>query len=289
MERRLAVAAKREQKQKLEKFKTQGLPGEFGGMEALENEPPVNWLIPGWLASRELTGIYGKGGTMKSFIALGWSLQLAYDGKKVLYVAAEGTSGLRSRVDAWRAKHNFMAEYATGWNYYNANVLVDQEEQLEQWAFVLYKHLGKKQELDLIVIDTLARNFMGDENSAKEMGMFVEGCETIRRSFDTAVLIIHHEGVTTGRDRGSPALRNSTFAMFKTSDPRAGEAGSSVAFKCDRMKDAVMPDETRIHFDTIDLDVDAHGEVYQSSQAMRTFPPRKQSVKRKRPARRRKK
>lgn len=273
----------------LDRFKSEGLSGEFGGMEALENEPPVNWLIPGWLAAREVTAMYGKGGTMKSFIALGWSLQLAYDGKRVLYVAAEGTSGLRSRVDAWRAKHRQMAEYAKTWGYYNANVLIDQEKPLVMWAHGLAHFLvgekklkeGVKPELDLIIIDTLARNFMGDENSAKEMGQFVEGCETLRRSFDAAVLVIHHEGITTGRDRGSPALRNATFAMFKTSDPREGESGSSVKFACDRMKDAAMPDEVRLHFDTVALDVDAHGEVYQSSQAMRTFPPKKPSVKRK--------
>lgn len=277
---------------KLEKFKAEGLPGEFGGMEALENEPPINWLIPGWLAAREVTGLYGKGGTMKSFIALGWSLQLAYEnGKKILYVAAEGTSGLRSRVDAWRAKHNQMAEYADGWNYYNANVLIDQEKPMVMWAHALAHFLvgekklkeGVKPELDLIIIDTLARNFMGDENSAKEMGQFVEGCETLRRSFNAAVLVIHHEGVTTGRDRGSPALRNATFAMFKTGDPRESDSGAaSILFKCDRMKDAATPDETRVHFDPISLDTDAHGEVYQSSLAMRWFPPKKHAVKRKR-------
>lgn len=268
---------------KLDRFKSEGLSGEFGGMEALENEPPVNWLLPGWLAARELTCIYGKGGTMKTYIALGWSLQLAYEGgKKILYIAAEGTSGLRSRVDAWRAKHNQMADYAAGWNYYNANVLIDQERPMVTWAHALYHYLGDSNELDLIIIDTLARNFMGDENSAKEMGQFVEGCETLRRSFNAAVLVIHHEGITTGRDRGSPALRNATFAMFKTSDPRASDSGAaSILFKCDRMKDAATPDETRIHFDPISLDVDAHGEVYQSSLAMRWFPPKKHAVKRK--------
>jgi len=268
-------------KPKLERFKSEGLAGEFGGMTALENEPPVNWLLPGWLAGNELTCIYGKGGTLKSYIALGWSLQLASDGKKVLYIAAEGTSGLRSRVDAWRAKHNWMAEVIPTWSYYNANVLIDQDQQLVQWAHALYHYLGESNEIDLIIIDTLARNFMGDENSAKEMGQFVEGCETLRRSFNAAVLVIHHEGITTGRDRGSPALRNATFAMFKTSNVRENASGASVNFACDRMKDAKVPDEVRLNFDLIDLDVDAHGEVYQNSLAMRWFPPRKKSIKRK--------
>jgi hypothetical protein len=273
---------------KLARYKVEGLPGKFGGMVALENEPPVNWLIPGWLAANEITGIYGKGGTFKSYIALGWSLQLAADGKKVLYIAAEGTSGLRSRVDAWRAHHKMINKEFPTWHYYNANVLVDQEEQLQAWAFGLAKYLGntKDPELDLVIIDTLARNFLGDENSAKEMGMFVEGAESIRRSLNAAVLVIHHEGITTGRDRGSPALRNATFAMYKTANPRISDTGASVQLTCDRMKDAAMPDEVRVYFDLISLDVDAHGEVFQSSQAMRMFPPQKKSVKRK-PKRRR--
>lgn len=269
--------------------KTEGLPGKFGGLIELENEPPVNWLIPGWLAARELSCIYGKGGTLKSYIALGWSLQLAFEGKEVIYVAAEGTSGLRSRVDAWRAHHS-KHDHVKGWHYYNANVYVDQEQQLQQWAYGLAAHMhtererkeeGKEPKLDLVIIDTLARNFLGDENSAKEMGMFVEGCESIRRSLDTAVLVIHHEGITTGRDRGSPALRNATFAMFKTHDPREARSGASVGFKCDRMKESALPDETRLHFDLIDLDVGQHGEVYQNSLAMRWFPPRKKAVPRK--------
>jgi putative DNA primase/helicase len=261
----------------------EGLSGDFGGIAELEREPPVNWLIPGYLAARELTCIYGKGGTLKSYTALGWSLQLACAGKRVLYVAAEGTSGLRSRVDAWRAKHSKWEDIPC-WHYFNSNVYVDQEKPLVMWANGLYHYLGGKKgkgdQLDLIIIDTLARNFLGDENSAKEMGMFVEGCETLRKSFNTAVLVIHHEGITTGRDRGSPALRNATFAMFKTSNPRFSDNGNaSVQFECDRMKDAAQPDELRIQFDLMHLDVDEQGEVYQSSLAMRWFPPK---VKRKR-------
>ena len=266
---------------KLPKHKTHGLSGEFGGIARLEEEPPVNWLIPGYLAAKELTCFYGQGDTIKSFIALGLSLQLAYYGNKTeLYVAAEGASGLRSRVDAWRAKFSAREdEELSTWHYYNANVWVDMDDVLEQWARALYDYLGKSEHVDLVVIDTLSRNFLGDENSAKEMGMFVEGCETIRRSFDTAVLVIHHEGKTTGRDRGSPALRNAMFAMYKTSDVRKSKNGASVKLSCDRMKDAAQPDEVRVAFDLQTLDVKETGEVYQSSHAMRRFPPPKKRSK----------
>jgi hypothetical protein len=273
----------------MDKFKSSGLAGEFGGIAALENEPPVNWLLPGYLAARELSCIYGKGGTLKSFIGIGWSLQLAALDKSVLYIAAEGTSGLRSRVEAWRAQHSWLHKDIPNWHYYNANVHVDQEKPLEMWAHGLVNYLYTEAErkrsrwephIDLIVVDTLARNFLGDENSAKEMGQFVEGCETLRRSLNAAVLVIHHEGITTGRDRGSPALRNATFAMFKTGNLRESGHGASISFECDRMKDAKAPDEVRIQFDEVALDVSAVGKVYQSSLAMRQFPA-KRKVRRK--------
>ena len=261
-----------------------GLPGAFGGMAELEKEPPVTWLIKDWLAAREISCIYGQGGTFKSYIALGWTLQLSlYKNVHTLYVAAEGTSGLRSRVDAWMAAHGRLGEYMKTWHYYNANVHVDDHNSVGLWLNAMEEYFRSKRgefsiKADsprLIVVDTMARNFQGDENSAKEVGMFIEGCEHLRRELDTSILIIHHMGVTTGRERGTAALRNATFAMFKTSNPKHnGMGGGSVELTCDRMKDATMPEEVRCYFDTVDLDVNSVGEVHRRSQAMRNFPPR---------------
>ena len=253
-----------------------GLPGKFGGMRELENEPPVEWLIKDWLASNELTVLYGKGGSFKSYIALGWSLQLARADVPSLYIAAEGTSGLRSRVDAWMASRKLLGEYLNSWHYYNANIHLDDSENVGVWMSKLADYLKKRDRLRLIIVDTLARNFSGDESSPKEMGSFIEGCEYLRREFGAAILVIHHMGVATGRERGSEALRNATFAMFKTSDARHNDlGGGSVLLECDRMKDAPQPEEVRIHFDTVALDTDQYGEVMGISQAMRHFPPKK--------------
>lgn len=75
------------------------------GADELGQFPPVEWLIPGWLAARQLTGIYGEGGTYKSFVALTMALQLAVRGRTVVYIAAEGMSGLRGRVLAWQIEN----------------------------------------------------------------------------------------------------------------------------------------------------------------------------------------
>lgn len=253
-----------------------GLPGKFGGMEDLEKEPPVEWLIKDYLASNELTVMYGKGGSFKSYIALGWTLQLACIKVPSVYIAAEGTSGLRARVDAWMASHRLGGSYLDNWHYYNANVHIDDDEVLGVWMEGMRTYLKDRPEVKLIVVDTLARNFTGDESSPKEMGMFIEGCERLRREFGAAILVIHHMGVATGRERGSEALRNATFAMYKVSNAQHNDrGGGSVLLECDRMKDAPMPDEVRIYFDTVALNVDQYGEVMAMSQAMRKFPPRK--------------
>lgn len=258
--------------------KVGGLAGSFGGLSDLENEPPVTWLIKGWLAAREISVIYGQGGTFKSYVALGWTLQLAVlRGVPTLYIAAEGTSGLRSRVDAWLAARNLLGSKQaelSPWFYYNAGVHIDDPNARGMWTQAAAQHC-KGQRPQLVVIDTLARNFAGDESSPKDMGAFVEGCEYLRRELDTAVLVVHHMGVKTDRERGTGALRNATFAMFKTGDPRYNDrGGGSVEVSCDRMKDAPMPDGVRVQFDTVALDVSSHGEVMQLSQAMRIFPPR---------------
>lgn len=266
-------------------IETSGLSGKFGGIADLENEPPVSWLLKGWLAARELSCIYGQGGTFKSYIAQGWSLGLASKSVPVLYIAAEGTSGLRSRVDAWCAARKVLQPDDLPWMYYNAGIHLDEDKQRGMFLGALNAYQRDRKmdtEPELVVVDTLARNFSGDENQAKDMGLFVEGCDALRRELDAAVLVVHHMGVSTGRERGTAALRNATFAMFKTSSPAYNSrGGGSVKLECDRMKDAPMPKDVRVYFDTVALDADEHGDVHQLSQAMRSWPPRKKQKTRK--------
>ena len=54
----------------------------------------------------------------------------------------------------------------------------------------------------LIILGTLARCFGGsDENAAKDMGAFIQGCDTSKAVTQTSVLIVHHSG--KGQERGA--------------------------------------------------------------------------------------
>jgi hypothetical protein len=240
-------------------------------MADLHNEPTVDWLIPGWLPARELSCVWGQPGSFKSFLAQNWSLQLAASERLAVYVAAEGTSGLAIRVAAWNAiNHRDPQRDDPMWCYMPSNVNVHELESRRRFMRDLEDYLGGTP--DLVVLDTMARNFVGgDENSAKDVGQFVEGAEEIRRGLDTAVLVIHHAGLTTGRERGTAALRAATFAMFQCSDLKQTRHGMSVKVECDRMKDAEKPDAVRVDFRKASMGGE-FGDVMKTSFAMRQFP-----------------
>jgi AAA domain len=217
--------------------------------EDLGRFPPVEWWIRGWLAKGELHGFYGKGGTFKSFVALDWACHLAAAGHPVVYIVAEGASGTKARIAAWKK--------ASGVEELAALRLMPSSVRLQDVDSVATFIAALKSQLDgagpaLIVVDTLARNFVGgNENSPEEMGLFVEGCERVRRAFDCAVLVIHHTTVDGKRERGTEALRNATFAMHKFTRSQFPLLGVTVS--CDRMKDARPPVDVALAPEEIDV------------------------------------
>jgi hypothetical protein len=117
------------------------------------------------------------------------------------------------------------------------NVNLHDEAAVTAWLEAATLQLKPKRPI-LVVVDTLARNFVGgSEKDAKDMGLFVEGCERVRRTLRCAVLVIHHTTKEGDTERGTESLRNASFAMFKTS----GKRGFSVTLHCDRMKEVAAP------------------------------------------------
>ena len=63
----------------------------------------------------------------------------------------------------------------------------------------------------LVVIDTLARAMVGNENAPEDMGAFVAACGQIREATETNVLIVHHCGKDMAKGaRGQSGLRAAT-------------------------------------------------------------------------------
>jgi RecA-family ATPase len=152
-------------------------------LDEIENLPPLEWLIEELLPARGLAVLYGAPKLGKSFLALDWALSVAA-GKRwlgrmvrkgdVVYIYAEGVSGLRSRTAAWAAEHG---QKPPGFRVLPIALSVPNSK--DRAAFVAAIR-ATCTEPRMIVIDTLARNFgPGDENNQQDMNGFVQGCDAL--------------------------------------------------------------------------------------------------------------
>ena len=89
----------------------------------------------------------------------------------------------------------------------------------------------------LIVVDTLARCFVGgDENSAQDMGQFIDGVDKLRKETGAAVVILHHpvkrQRKGGANERGSGALRGAADTMITLAKHQ-----SPLRLTCEKQKD----------------------------------------------------
>jgi len=168
----------------------------------------------------ETTGvIFGPSGDGKSFVALCISLCVAtgrfWNGHKVktmglvLYLAGEGRNGLTRRLHAWH-KNNGDCELPL-FHLSQRTISLDGKGAADVIAEgrELAERLGVP--IVLIVVDTLARHMVGDENSTKDMSAFVSAVDMVRETFrGSSAIIIHHTGndaEKNHRSRGSSSLK----------------------------------------------------------------------------------
>lgn len=205
----------------------------------VEQLPDPKWLVEQILPASSLAVLYGAPGVGKTFLALDIALSIAsakaWAGHgtipgAVVYVMAEGVTGLPKRLKAWCVARD-VSEVARVYS-------VPDAPQLEQVMDVEYlvKDLRAKipEPISLVIIDTLARCFVGgDENSAKDVGKLIAGADRLRKALDCAVLLVHHTTKKGDSERGSSALRGAPETMISV------ESVSGVmTVTCEKQKDA---------------------------------------------------
>ncbi len=205
--------------------------------------PPPTWLIDNILVDGGISSLYGPPESTKSFMAIDMALCIAtgtpWHGRAVqrgfvLYIAAEGGPGIGKRVRAWLQHHNIPATKANvGWLIESLAVYGDSED-LDTLMHRIEHEVD--QQPKLIVIDTLARCFDGDENQQEDMGRFVAGMDRLRHEYASAILTIHHTNLSGDRERGNTALRGGTDTMLSIERDKTGNR--EVILSCTKQKDA---------------------------------------------------
>jgi predicted transcriptional regulator len=208
-------------------------------LDDLAQLPPTTWLVHERIPADSLTLLYGASESGKSFIALHWALTIALRNpeRAVVYVAPEGGSGYQRRAAAWLEHWKkpvpknllFIRSAPRLGDTADLNELIN--------AIVPYQPI-------FTVLDTLARCAVElDENSAKDMGIFIEACDKIRRATGSAVMPVHHSGKDARSGaRGSSALRAAVDMAHEV--VRDDEL---VTLSCDKSKDIAKPDPIYLH------------------------------------------
>jgi RecA-family ATPase len=206
---------------------------------ALRNLPPPQWLVDGIIPDKGLTFLYGQRGKGKSFVTLDAALHIASGSKwlgrdtksgGVIYCAGEGLAGYGVRVEGWSRQHPSLDV-----GNFRLMPLVPNfrdEKEVAKLARTIKQNLG---DAKLIIIDTVARAIPGaEENSSKDMGLFVAACDAIRQTCGVAVIGVHHSGKDDERGmRGSSALEGAGDAVIHLKRLE----GNLVEIASDKMKD----------------------------------------------------
>ena len=222
--------------------------------DEVERLPPPEPLA-GPLIANTLATLTAHPGNGKTFVALDLALTVASGGTwlgefgvrrgPVVYVVAEGGSGVAQRIRAWK-QHRGLEGNAGVYFVMRAVNLLDPSEVVE--------FLGRLGTLErspvLIVFDTLARCMVGaEENSAKEMGSVVAALDSVRVATGGTVLALcHPPRKKSNSPRGSSALEGAADTML-----HLAKSGDQLRLSCEKQKDAAASAKIGMHLRPISL------------------------------------
>lgn len=224
-------------------------------------------LLGRLLNAEEFVTVLGKFGTYKSFVVAAWSYAVAtgqpWSGHAVpspvpvVYVAAEGRSGMRKRVRALERRYGMKVPPGM-LTVIPRPTRLNNEDEIEGLRAVVEAKGAK-----LVILDTWHRMTPGlDENSSKDMGFAVDVALGLRDDFGATVVAAHHTGYSQKHGRGQSSIEDDGDASFLI---KLGKGGAD-----DEDRDPRVP-RTLIHRKVkdgetlesmrLELTVDEHGDA----------------------------
>ncbi len=183
----------------------------------LLRRPDPTWLVHGVLQSNTNSCLSAPQRSFKSFLTLDIALSVATGRRwcerdviqgNVVYVCAEGASGMKARLLAWCNDKGI--DPPTSLHFIDDAVQPTEEKDRAD----LRKSLGELKPV-LIILDTLSLCALGlEENASKDMNLFMDGVKKIQDQTGAHVLLVHHHS-KAGGSRGSTAIPAAVQSEFE--------------------------------------------------------------------------
>lgn len=180
-------------------------------------QPPPRPIVAGLLQFDSESWLIGEPGSKKSFVALDLAGHIAtgqsWQGRRVeqatvVMIIAEGAGGTGPRITAWEARYGAIGE--------RMHILPRPVQARDSVAWAVLAQACWRLGAGLIVLDTQARVTVGlEENSATDMGVFIDAVRMMREATGACVLTVHHTGRHGGDARGSSAIDGAQTTELK--------------------------------------------------------------------------
>jgi RecA-family ATPase len=245
-------------------------PTKFQGMDP----PPRSWIVPEWIPFGVVTGLYGDGGVGKSLIAqqlqTATALGSAWLGLPVMRAASLGVYCEDDDDELWRRQCAINADYGIDHEELNAMRWVSRLGEDNLLMTFTRNGVGEltkfhKQVLEtaidlrirLVIIDTVADTFGGNENDRSQVRQFVQrALGQIALKIDGSLICCAHPsrtGLSTGSgDSGSTGWNNAfrSRIYLRNPEPNPNEPPDPMARIIERKKAnyASRNDEIKLHW-----------------------------------------
>jgi hypothetical protein len=177
----------------------------------LLNRPRPAWLLPDFVQERGSVLLYGPPKSFKTTVVLDAAMHIATgaagwgrepcEPREVIYVAGEAAENVALQAELWCAARGLNLDDYPLHIFGLMPPIIASPDKAKQ-MIDLWAAAGVNP--DFVVLDTAAKALRGmNENDSRDVGMFADFVDTMRRTLNCAVLAIHHSPKEGGGPRGS--------------------------------------------------------------------------------------
>lgn len=222
--------------------------------------PERDYVVKGLISPGELSVFWGPPKSGKSFFVSHITYAIAQGrsvfgrrvkAAKVLYVSAEGESGVKGRARALEDRYKTTPDFLVIAQPIN---LLDPGADIESLISIINKHLAA-----VVILDTLARVLAGgDENASQDMGTVIRHIDRIRHETGAHVIVVHH-GTKSGSNgpRGHGSLLGAADLVVEITKSDSGLRVATVTHAKDDPDGAGMA----FQLDIVELGIDIDGDT----------------------------
>lgn len=235
----------------------------------MEAGEPSRDFVEGLLTEGAVSVIYGASNVGKSFwvldlaahVATGkpWGdAELEVDQGAVVYVALEGTGGMRNRIEAMK-RQDIIEPGSPFYVCFSPVSLLDATHGPKLAETVKAAAAQAKMPCKLVVLDTLARAMAGgNENAGEDMTAAVATIDLVKQATGAHIAIVHHCGKDEAKGaRGHSSLRAAVDTEIEVFRPD-GEHVSTV--RVTKQRDLEPSDPMPFSLKVIELGKNSRGK-----------------------------